>query len=342
VTQFIGPVRVNIEYSSPSVHGGGGKDRRGEIWGKLVPYGLANLGFGNGKPDPWRAGANENTVFTISHDAMIEGSRLPAGRYGLSMIPEKDEWTLIFSKDSGAWGSFFYDPSHDALRVKVKPHQHEYREWLTYEFPVRKPAEATVELQWEGLAVPWNIKIDNADDIYVTALRHELTNVPGFTPQGLDAAAQYCLQANTHLEQALEWAETAVSNPFVGQVDFNTLSVKAQVLAKLGRDAEAKTVMQTALRHPTAGPLQIHQYGRQLMADKKIPEAMEVFKLNEERNGDAWPVNVGLARGYSATGDLPKALEHAQKAVKQAPDELNRKSLEGMVQVLSQGKPIDQ
>ena len=65
-TQFIGPVRITIEYSSPAVHGPDGKDRRGQIWGKLVPYGLTNLGFGNGKPDPWRAGANENTVFTVS------------------------------------------------------------------------------------------------------------------------------------------------------------------------------------------------------------------------------------------------------------------------------------
>jgi hypothetical protein len=342
VTQFIGPVRVSIEYSSPNVHGTDGKDRRGQIWGKLVPYGLANLGFGNGKPDPWRAGANENTVFTISHEAIIEGSPLPAGRYGLFMIPEKDEWTIVFSKDSGAWGSFFYEPSHDALRVKVKPHSHEYREWLAYEFPVRKQSEAVAELQWEELAVPFSIKIDHMDDIYVDALRREITNVPGFAPQGLDAAAQYCLQANTHLDQALEWAEAAVNNPFVGQVDFTTLSTKAQVLSKMGRDAEAKKVMEVALKHPTAGPLQIHQYGRQLMAAKKNAEAMEVFKYNAEKNGDVWPVHVGLARSYSMTGDLPKALENAKIALKQAPDELNRKSLEGMIDVLSKGKPIDQ
>ena len=342
VTQFIGPVRVSIEYSSPNVHGTDGKDRRGQIWGKLVPYGLANLGFGNGKPDPWRAGANENTVFTISHEAIIEGSPLPAGRYGLFMIPEKDEWTIVFSKDSGAWGSFFYEPSHDALRVKVKPHPHEYREWLAYEFPVRKQTEAVAELQWEELAVPFSIKIEHMDDIYVDALRREVTNVPGFTPQGLDAAAQYCLQANTHLDQALEWAEAAVSNPFVGQVDFGTLSTKAQVLSKMGRDAEAKKVMETAMHHPTATPLQIHQYGRQLMAAKKNSEAMEVFKYNAEKNGDVWPVHVGLARAYSAAGDIPKALENAKIAVKQAPDELNRKSLEGMIDVLSKGKPIDQ
>ena len=104
VIQFIGPVRVSIEYSSPKVHGPGGKDRRGQIWGKLVPYGLTNLGFGNGKPGPWRAGANENTVFEVSNDVTIEGKTLPAGRYGLHMIAGAEEWTLIFSKNSSAWG----------------------------------------------------------------------------------------------------------------------------------------------------------------------------------------------------------------------------------------------
>jgi hypothetical protein len=154
VNQQIGPVRVSIDYSSPAVHGPDGKDRRGQIWGKLVPYGLTDLGFGLGKPAPWRAGANENTVFETSDAVSIEGKRLAAGRYGLHMIAGPEEWTLVFSKDANAWGSFYYDPDHDALRVTVKSHKHEYREWLAYEFPVRKPAEAVAELQWEELAVP--------------------------------------------------------------------------------------------------------------------------------------------------------------------------------------------
>ncbi len=108
VTQYIGPVRVNIDYSSPAVHGPDGKDRRGQIWGKLVPYGLTDLGFGNRKPAPWRAGANENTVFEVSHNVQIEGKPLAAGRYGLHMIAGPEEWVLIFSKDANAWGSFYY------------------------------------------------------------------------------------------------------------------------------------------------------------------------------------------------------------------------------------------
>src|SRR5882724_11303217 len=73
VTQYIGLAKVTIDYSSPAVHGPNGQDRRGQIWGKLVPYGMTNLGFGNGKPGPWRAGANENTVFTVSHPVSIDG-----------------------------------------------------------------------------------------------------------------------------------------------------------------------------------------------------------------------------------------------------------------------------
>ena len=45
--QQIGLVRVSVEYSSPDVHGPTGEDRRGKIWGTLVPYGIHDLGFNN-------------------------------------------------------------------------------------------------------------------------------------------------------------------------------------------------------------------------------------------------------------------------------------------------------
>ena len=254
VTQHIGPVSVTIDYSSPAVHGPDGKDRRGQIWGKLVPYGLTDLGFGNGKPAPWRAGANENTVFAVSENVSIEGKPLPAGRYGLHMIAGPEEWQLIFSKDSNAWGSFYYDPAADALRVTVKPHKHEYREWLAYEFTTRRPAEAVAELQWEDLAVPWTIKAENINDLYVSKLKENLTNVQGFGWRGWVVASQFCVAQNTHLEQALEWAEIALSKPFIGEANFTTLSNKAQVLEKLGRKEEANEAMQTAVRHRSATP----------------------------------------------------------------------------------------
>jgi len=343
VTQYIGPVQITIEYSSPAVHSPAGQDRRGQIWGKLVPYGLSNIGpFGNNKPDPWRAGANENTVFSVSNDVQIGGKTLPAGRYGLHMIPGADEWTIIFSKNNNAWGSFFYDENADALRVNVKPHKHDYTEYLTYTFPVRKPAEAMAELQWEDLAVPFTVTVPDINELYVSRLRQELTNSTGFNYQAYLNAAQFCVQANTHLDQGLQWAEAAISQPFVGQSNFSTLSIKAMVLSKMNRQDEAGKLMQTALRLPGTTPMEIHTYGRQLQALKKHKEAVQVFEYNAERNGDAWPVHVGLARAYAYQGDLQKAREHAEKALAQAPDELNRKNLEAMVKSFSEGKNIEQ
>ncbi len=341
MVQYIGPVRVAIDYSSPAVHGPDGKDRRGQIWGKLVPYGLTNLGFGNGKPGPWRAGANENTVFTVSHEVQIEGKPLPAGHYGLHMIAGPEEWTVIFSKNSSAWGSFFYDEADDALRVTVKPHKNDYREWLAYEFTTRKPTEATAELQWEELAVPFSIKVTDADDIYISRLRQELDSVPGFMYQGYDAAAQYTLTSGKHLDEGMKWADAAISMPGIGRKNFATLSVKAQILAKTGEPQEAKKMMDEAIRLPGTSPFEIHQYGRTLIALKQNAEALKVFQYNAERNGDVWPVHVGLMRGYAANGDLAQALEHAKKALEQAPDDLNKNNLAGLVKTLEEGKNIE-
>lgn len=342
VVQFIGPVRVAIDYSSPAVHAPNGTDRRGKIWGELVPYGMTNLGFGNGKPGPWRAGANENTVFTVSHDVLIEGKPLPAGRYGLHMIPGKEEWTLIFSKDWEAWGSFWYDESRDALRVSVKPKKHDYREWLTYEFTARKPAMAEVEMQWEELAVPWRISVEDPDKIYITRLREDLKSQAGFSHLGYMNAAQYVLQSGKNLEQGMQWAEASISMPGIGQKTFFTMNTKAQILDKMGRGTESAAVMKEALELPGTNALMIHQYGRQLLTAKKTKEALEVFQYNAKKHGEVWPTHVGLARGYAAAGENQKALEHAKKALAQAPDDLNRKSLEGMVKTLSSGGSVTQ
>jgi tetratricopeptide (TPR) repeat protein len=100
--------------------------------------------------------------------------------------------------------------------------------------------------------------------------------------------------------------------------------------------------MQDALHLPGTTALQIHMYGRQLLTDKRVPEAVAVFEYNAQRNGDAWPVHVGLARGYAAAGENQKALEHAKKALQQAPDKLNRDNLESMVKALSAGQPVTQ
>jgi hypothetical protein len=191
VTQAIGPVRVQIDYSSPRVVRGA-TDRRGRIWGELVPFGMTDLGLNDCKSCPWRGGANENTTFAVDHDVRVEGKPLPAGVYGLHFVPGKDEWTVIFSKDAASWGSYWYDPKQDALRVSVKPAKNEYREWLTYEFTEREPARATVALEWEELRVPISISVEDVNKLWVDNLRRDLRQWSGFSWQNWQQAAAFC------------------------------------------------------------------------------------------------------------------------------------------------------
>ena len=290
VTQYIGPLaHVTVVYNSPDVTAPNGQDRKGKIWGQLVPYGFVQQGFGLNNPSPWRAGANENTVIKFSHDVLIEGKPLAAGKYGFFIAPAEDgPWTLIFSKNHGAWGSYFYEEKHDALRVEVNAQDGEYREWLTYDFTTRAVDHAVLEMAWENKRVPFKIEVPNHHDLVVSNLRQELQNQKGFSWVNVNAAANYCLQNDVNLEEALTWADAAVSAPFIGNENFTTLSTKAGILLKLDKKEDATAVMEKAIKHPTATVFQIHQYGRQLIGIGDKEKAMEVFEYNMERHGDVW------------------------------------------------------
>jgi hypothetical protein len=339
VTQGIGPVRLTVEYNSPDVHGPAGEDRRGKIWGTLVPNGMADLGFGTcGKECPWRGGSNENTVFTTTHDVQVQGKPLPAGSYGLFFIPGAEEWTVVFSKNHTSWGSYFYDPKEDALRVTAKPEKSEYNEWLTYEFTDRQPDKATVALKWEDLQVPFTVSVD-IDQVYLSALRNELRSSPGFNADSWIAAAQFALGRKINLPEALTWAEKGALPP-AGEESFASLSVLAQLQEANGKADDAKKTMDRAMNHPTAGPNELHQYGRQLQQQKKNEEAMKVFELNAKRFPNTWPVQVGLARGYAALGRNKEALAAARAGLKQAPNDQSRANLETLIKQIEEGKYV--
>ena len=117
VSQWIGLVKVTITYHSPDVHGPSGIDRKGHIWGELVPYGFNDEGFGPSKAIPWRAGANESTTISFSHDVKIAGQEIKRGTYALFLDVEKEgPWYWILSSNIG-WGSYQYDPRFDVIRI---------------------------------------------------------------------------------------------------------------------------------------------------------------------------------------------------------------------------------
>jgi len=336
IYQQIGITDVKINWNAPGVKG-----REGKIWGTTVAhYGFMNLGFGTAESSPWRAGANECTTIYFSTDVKIDGNPLPKGKYGFFVALGEESCTLIFSKNAVAWGSYFYDPAEDALRVTVRQQKDlpVSREWLAYTFSDPTPNSAVVALEWEHWRIPFTVSVDLAETV-VASLRTELKSSTGFIGSNWQAAANFCLQQETNLEEALTWADNAVSANF-GAPTFSAYQLKSNILEKLNRKEDAAAAMEKAVA--IASIFELHGYGRQLIGKKAPEKAMAIFEMNYKKHGDTWPTHVGLARGYSAIGKLDKALEHAKVALEQAPDDLNRKSLEGMVQSLSEGKAIAQ
>lgn len=336
VTQQIGPVDVTISYGSPRVVLKG-NDRRGKIWGKLVPYGMTELDFNDCKSCPWRAGANEGTVFSTTGEIKVQGKSLPAGSYGLFAIAGPEEWTFIFSKNTTSWGAYWYDPKEDVLRVTTKPAKGEYHEWLTYEFTERESAKATVALKWEDLQVPLALTVDDAPARWVAKMKDALRGYTGFTWQNWQQAADYCLRNKIALPEALDWAQRAAGPNFGGENQLPAQMTLARALAANGKEAEAAKVWDKAVNLPGATPIQIHVVGRTLLTEGKTDQAMKVFQLNAKRYPNQWPVHVGLMRGYAAEGDAKKALAEARLALPQAPDPGNKKGLEDAIAKLEKG-----
>ncbi len=169
ITQRIGLTDITINYCRPLVSGR-------TLFGKEIPYGQV-----------WRAGANENTVISFTDDVSVEGHALPAGTYGLHMIPGADQWTIIFSKNSTSWGSFSYDEKEDALRVTTKPQPAEFEEALAYTFEDVKPDSTAVTLRWAKVAVPFHVSAD-VNAIVLRSIQNQLRSVGGFTWAGYDEA----------------------------------------------------------------------------------------------------------------------------------------------------------
>lgn len=339
IRQYIGTLAyVEIVYNSPGV-----KSREGKIWGGLVPWGLVQNNFGSASEMPWRAGANENTSFYFSHDVRIAGQYLPAGKYGFHLIPtESANWTAIFSRDNASWGSYFYDARNDALRVELGPKMsNESIEWLNYTCTDRQETGCTMELQWEKLRLPIPIELIDNHQIYMVKLKEELSSSPGFQWQSFVNAANYCVQVDKDLSQALDWSESAINAPFIGQENFTTLSTKAAVLAKMGKQELANQAMDKAIHHPTAQSFQIHAYGRQLVTQGLKEKALEVFQYNFETNKGAWPTTVGMMRGLSGVGKYKEALKFAELALDQAPDQLNKDNLIGLIEKLKKGEGVN-
>ena len=305
VSQKIGISTVTVNYSRPAVKGR-------EIWGNLVPYGWVNQGV-NGTEIPWRAGANENTVLTLSHPANVEGKKLEPGNYGLFFVVNEDNTAeVIFSKDYRSWGSFWYNKEHDAHRSRIKLRDNAHTELLTFDFVNVNRNSADLVLNWEKKQLPVHIEFA-VDDIVMDNATEELKGPVGFSWQGYSSAANYALQNKTHYDDAVKWIDQAINQ----NKNFQTLSIKAGLMKEMNKAEESDKLMTEAIG--IANENELNLYGYQLLNEGKHDKAIEMFILNTKRfpkSANTWD---SLGEGYAIKGDKKNAITNFKKSLSMNP-----------------------
>jgi len=316
ITQRVGITDITINYHRPLANGR-------QIWGKVVPYGQV-----------WRAGANENTTITFTDPVTIEGQPLDKGTYGLHMIPGENQWTVIFSKTSAAWGSFSYKQEEDALRVTVKPQAAELHDALAYDFDDLKPDSAVVTLRWEKVAVPFKVEV-KVNDIVEASIHRQIRGLNQYYWEGWDDAAGYLLANKINLDEALKDEDLSIQ----AEERFDNLLNKSRILETMGRKDAATEFRNKALEKGNA--LQLYFYGRQLQREKKQEEAFAVYRSNAKKFPDYWTSHLGLARVYSGQGDFDNAVKEVQTALTGVPDDANKSNLQNYVKRLQSKDDIN-
>ena len=306
VGQTVGLTSIAITYDRPAVNGR-------EIWGKLVPFDTV-----------WRAGANENTVISFSSPVRVGGRPLEAGRYGVHMIPTRNDWTIAFSREADAWGSFSYDPAEDALRVTATPVPGDMHERLAYTLDDPTDSSVVATLRWEKLAVPFTIAVDSRA-VVVDSLRQQLRGLGRFSWQPWSQAAAWCAANHANLEEAAGWADRSIGL----NENFTNLRVKAALLEQRGDQAGAAAVAQRSLA--VANEAEMNTYGYLLMGQGKVDSAIAIFRKNTRAYPKSWNTYDSLGEAYAKKGDKKQATTSYAKALAMVQDQTQKKRIEGVL-----------
>ena len=300
VGQTVGLSDFTVTYHRPGVN-------KRKVWGSLVPYG-----------ETWRAGANENTTLSASTPFTFGGKVVPAGTYGVHMLPSEGEWTVILSSQAKAWGSYSYDQKEDVVRVAVKPGPAEFVERLAFTFDDPADDATVLALRWEKLRIAVPVTVDTKA-VTLASIREQMRGLPRFSWQGWNQAAAWCVRNNIATDEALAWADRSISM----QKTFANLRTKAALLEKKD-DAKAAVALR-AESLPLATEVDVNLLGYQLLGEGKTAEALEFFRKNTKDHPLSWNVWDSLAEGLEKAGDAKGARENYEKALTMAPEDQKKR-----------------
>ncbi len=215
IKQNFGLSSIELSYSRPGIKGR-------KVFGDLVPFG-----------NVWRTGANSATTLTFAEEVMIGDKKIPAGKYGLLSIPNKDNWTLIVTKQLDVTSPAAYKQESDVVRVAAKTMQlNDKVENFTMQFGNLKANSCDLQLMWDNTAVVLPIKTD-----VETKVMGQIDNLMNKDNRPYFNAAMYYLDNGKDLNQAVTWFDKAIEQNPKG---FFIYHQKANALAKLGKKDEAR------------------------------------------------------------------------------------------------------
>lgn len=223
IEQMVGLTDVEVNYARPA--------KKGRlVYGDLVPFGKI-----------WRTGANENTTIEFSDEVIIDGQKLPKGKYALYTLPKADNWEVYFYADTSNWGlPTNWDDSKVIVKTQAAPFALANNvENFTIEVEQLDSNTGEIVMKWEKTAIPVKFNVPTHEKA-MASIKETLNN----NPKASDyyAAGQYLFQSTDDTKLALEYVDKSIAMQ-EGKAPFYVLRQKSLIQAKLG---DKKGAIETA------------------------------------------------------------------------------------------------
>ena len=247
VSQKVGLVNINLDYSRPSKKGR-------TIFGNIVPF-----------DQIWRTGANQATSISFSDDVKINNQLVEAGEYHVYSVPRENSLDLVIYKKTDAWGSL---KSFDESLIKARVTSDFYDlpfsiETFTISFGDISNAGASLNISWDNKVAIYVIDALTREKM-LNNIEETMAKNP--TKNDFRKAAMYYYEENIHIDKAVKWIDIAFDDS--DDLKYWQLRYKALINEKAGKIKKAKKYAKK---------------GYEIALKSKSPDAINTLKILNDR-----------------------------------------------------------
>tara|TARA_B100000575_G_scaffold225137_1_gene185676 strand:- start:1308 stop:2201 length:894 start_codon:yes stop_codon:yes gene_type:complete len=247
VSQKVGLVNINLDYSRPSKKGR-------TIFGNIVPF-----------DQIWRTGANQATSISFSDDVKINNQLVEAGEYHVYSVPRENSLDLVIYKKTDAWGSL---KSFDESLIKARVTSDFYDlpfsiETFTISFGDISNAGASLNISWDNKVAIYVIDALTREKM-LNGIEETMAKNP--TKNDFRKAAMYYYEENIYIDKAVKWIDIAFDDS--DDLKYWQLRYKALINEKAGKIKKAKKYAKK---------------GYEIALKSKSPDAINTLKILNDR-----------------------------------------------------------